>query len=115
MEQPQFGRRLKALRLRQGLSQVALAGDGMSSAYLSRLESGTRPPTPRAVRYLAERLGLAVEDFEAGDPAPLSNVLASIISAADSTAGSEELAEALASDSGDDPALQWQGLWLLAD
>ena len=33
----------------QGLSQTALAGEGMSTGYLSRLESGARQPTEAPV------------------------------------------------------------------
>ncbi|MDU8990892.1 helix-turn-helix transcriptional regulator [Streptomyces mirabilis] len=46
LRQPAFGHRLKKLRTAQGLSQTALAGEGMSTGYLSRLESGrASPPT----------------------------------------------------------------------
>ncbi|MGN5376796.1 helix-turn-helix domain-containing protein [Streptomyces lasalocidi] len=58
LHQPAFGRRLRKLRQARGLSQTALAGDGMSTGYLSRLESGARQPTERAVAYLAVRLDL---------------------------------------------------------
>ncbi|MER6328114.1 helix-turn-helix domain-containing protein [Streptomyces sp. NPDC001034] len=63
LEQPSFGRRLRQLRLQQGKSQSELTGPGMSAAYLSRLESGARPPTERAVAYLAEQLAVPVESF----------------------------------------------------
>ncbi|MFD3842029.1 helix-turn-helix domain-containing protein [Streptomyces sp. NPDC058642] len=63
LEQPSFGRRLRQLRLQQGKSQSELTGPGMSAAYLSRLESGARPPTDRAVAYLAEQLDVPVESF----------------------------------------------------
>ncbi|WP_309051959.1 helix-turn-helix transcriptional regulator, partial [Streptomyces sp.] len=48
LEQPAFGRRLKRLRRERGISQATLAGGGMSTGYLSRLESGARNPTERA-------------------------------------------------------------------
>ncbi|MET8228406.1 helix-turn-helix transcriptional regulator, partial [Streptomyces sp. NPDC005301] len=45
LRQPAFGRRLRGLRVARGLSQTALVGEGMSTGYLSRLESGARQPT----------------------------------------------------------------------
>ena len=52
-----FGLRLKALRQQQGLSQAALAGNEISTGYLSRLESGARNPTERVIAYLAQAAG----------------------------------------------------------
>lgn len=113
LRQPTFGRRLRKLRMAQGLSQTALAGDGMSTGYLSRLESGARQPTDRAVAYLADRLGLAPADFE--DPAGGS--LAHALTLAASTGSGdalETLREALAAESHETPVLRWQALWQLA-
>ncbi|MEU9289909.1 helix-turn-helix domain-containing protein [Streptomyces sp. NPDC048275] len=113
LQQPAFGRRLRKLRMARGLSQSALAGDGMSTGYLSRLESGARRPTDRAVTYLADRLGLQPADFEE----PPSGSLAHALTLASST-GSEdavgELAGALAAEGHEAPVLRWQALWLLA-
>ncbi|WP_256510311.1 helix-turn-helix transcriptional regulator [Crossiella sp. SN42] len=58
-----FGERLRALRVARGLTQRDLAGEGLSSSYLSRLESGQRMPTPKVVEQLAARLGVAAESF----------------------------------------------------
>ncbi|HEX6469476.1 MAG TPA: helix-turn-helix transcriptional regulator [Streptosporangiaceae bacterium] len=141
LEQPAFGHRLRALRLERGLSQAALAADGLSPGYLSRLESGARPPTGRIVRYLAERLDVPVSAFDTAQSHPsLAQVLASVTAAVtaatddartddsrtgdaragDARAGdfADELAETLtealrAGDQGN-PALRWQALWLLA-
>lgn len=46
LQQSEFGPRLRALREKRGLSQAALAKGGISTGYLSRLESGARRPTP---------------------------------------------------------------------
>lgn len=63
-----LGRRLKAARLRAGLSMRELA-DGLPSitgAYLSRVEQGQRRPTVEALRLLAPRLGVSVGWLETG-------------------------------------------------
>ncbi|MFC9460860.1 helix-turn-helix domain-containing protein [Streptomyces sp. NPDC056983] len=67
LTQPSFGRRLKQLRQQRDKTQSDLTGPGMSSAYLSRLESGARPPTERAVSILAERLGVPTTSGQAPD------------------------------------------------
>lgn len=53
-----FGERLRSLRLRRGLAQKDLAGPGVSTSYVSRLESGERVPSPQVVRHLATVLGV---------------------------------------------------------
>ncbi|MEV6987096.1 helix-turn-helix domain-containing protein [Sphaerisporangium sp. NPDC051017] len=116
VEQPSFGRRLKAMRLERGLSQAALAGSGMSTGYLSRLESGTRPPTPQVIAYLAERLGVSAADFEEsqGRSTSLARALANAASAPADEAIAE-LADALKATPQEDHALRWQALLMLAD
>ncbi|GGJ51585.1 helix-turn-helix domain-containing protein [Streptomyces brasiliensis] len=113
LRQPAFGRRLRKLRSAQGLSQTALAGDGMSTGYLSRLESGARQPTERAVAYLAARLGLEPADFEE----PAGGSLAHALTLAASTGHDDALdtlREALAAEGHESPVLRWQALWQLA-
>ncbi|MGW1186157.1 helix-turn-helix domain-containing protein [Streptomyces drozdowiczii] len=113
LQQPSFGRRLKKLRMAQGYSQTALAGEGMSTGYLSRLESGARQPTERAVGYLAQRLGIEPADFE--DPAGGS--LAHALTLAASTGSDDALStlhDALSAEGHELPVLRWQALWLLA-
>ena len=115
MEQPPFGQRLRALRLQRGLSQAALAADAMSTGYLSRLESGARPPTARVVQYLAERLDVPISAFESAAETPsLAKVLAAVTSATDREGMADRLAEALRTDDGRSPALRWQAVWLLS-
>lgn len=53
------GRRLKQARERAGVSQRQLAFSGCSSAYISRVESGDRIPSPKVLRELATRLGVS--------------------------------------------------------
>ncbi|MGW5049824.1 helix-turn-helix domain-containing protein [Actinokineospora sp. NPDC004072] len=116
LEQPAFGVRLRALRLERGLSQAALAKGVMSTGYLSRLESGARPPTERMVAHLAERLGVPLSAFDSSHPtaASLAQVLATVTSAEQGDDMADKLADALCADEPFDPALRWQGLWLLS-
>ncbi|QNE79643.1 helix-turn-helix domain-containing protein (plasmid) [Streptomyces finlayi] len=113
LEQPSFGRRLRQLRTERGLSQAVLAGDGMSTGYLSRLESGARQPTDRAVAHLADQLGISPSEFEKAQTTSLAQSL-SIATSLDSDETSRLLAEALESAQTQDPMLRWQALWLLA-
>jgi transcriptional regulator with XRE-family HTH domain len=54
------------LRLEQGLSQRQLASREISYGYISRIESGQRTPSVRAIRLLARRLGVTPEYLESG-------------------------------------------------
>ena len=67
-----IGQRLKRLRLERGLSQRELAAPGVSYAYISRIEAGTRQPSVKALRKLAAKLGVSADYLETGselDPA----------------------------------------------
>jgi transcriptional regulator with XRE-family HTH domain len=66
-----IGGRLRRLRLERGLSQRELAAPGVSYAYISRIEAGTRQPSVKALRRLAANLGVSPEYLETGsDLAP---------------------------------------------
>lgn len=66
-----IGQRLRRLRLSRGLSQRELAEPGVSYAYISRIESGNRQPSVKALRKLARTLGVSPEYLERGvDLAP---------------------------------------------
>jgi tetratricopeptide (TPR) repeat protein len=60
------GARLKRLRLQHGLSQRDLSSPGVSYAYISRIEAGARTPSVKALRKLAQKLGVSVEYLETG-------------------------------------------------
>lgn len=60
------GERLKRLRLERGLSQRELASPGVSYAYISRIEAGTRQPSVKALRRLAAKLGVSAAYLETG-------------------------------------------------
>src|SRR2546430_3435450 len=61
-----IGERLKRLRLARGMSQRELASPGVSYAYISRIEAGTRQPSVKALRRLAAKLGITAEYLETG-------------------------------------------------
>jgi transcriptional regulator with XRE-family HTH domain len=71
-----LGARLKRLRLERELSQRDLASPGVSYAYISRIEAGAREPSVKALRQLAGKLGVSVEQLETGQPTPLENGVA---------------------------------------
>jgi transcriptional regulator with XRE-family HTH domain len=67
-----IGQRLKRLRLERSLSQRELAAPGVSYAYISRIEAGTRQPSVKALRRLATKLNVSADYLETGleiDPA----------------------------------------------
>src|ERR687885_1168323 len=61
-----IGQRLKRLRLERGLSQRELAAQGVSYAYISRIEAGTPQPSVKALRTLARKLGVTADYLETG-------------------------------------------------
>src|SRR5437764_5472052 len=65
-----IGRRVRRLRLERGLSQRELSAPGLSYAYISRIEAGARNPSLKALRHLAQRLGVHPDYLETGDPIP---------------------------------------------
>ena len=61
-----IGARLKRLRLERGLSQRELSSQGVSYAYISRIEAGVRTPSVKALRMLARKLAVSVDYLETG-------------------------------------------------
>jgi len=64
--QETIGERLRRLRVERGLSQRDLASPGVSYAYISRIEAGARQPSVKALRNLAQRLGVSADYLETG-------------------------------------------------
>ncbi|MFI1867218.1 helix-turn-helix domain-containing protein [Streptomyces jumonjinensis] len=116
MEQPLFGRRLRELRRKRGFSQAALAGEEISTGYLSRLESGVRQPAERVVAYLAERLGVERSAFEVPSSGSSLAQALSIATSADGDGDEaiDDVISALADADHEDPLLRWQALWLVS-
>lgn len=50
------GTRIRRVRQSQGLSQRAIASEGITFAYISRIESGDRDPSIKALFKIAEKL-----------------------------------------------------------
>jgi transcriptional regulator with XRE-family HTH domain len=61
------GERLRRLRTARGFSQREISSPGVSYAYISRIEAGTRTPSVKALRILAGRLGVPEEYLEYGE------------------------------------------------
>ena len=53
------GRRVRSKRLEHQLSQRELASPGVSYAYISRIEAGTRVPSAKALSLLAQKLAVS--------------------------------------------------------
>lgn len=66
MSEETIGMRLRRLRQERGLSQRDLATEGVSYAYISRIEAGTRQPSVKALRKLAARLDVSADLLETG-------------------------------------------------
>jgi tetratricopeptide (TPR) repeat protein len=58
-----LGRRIRALRLRLGLSQQQLAGPELSRSFICLVEQGKCNPSSETLRLIAERLGKPVSYF----------------------------------------------------
>ncbi|MEU7823751.1 helix-turn-helix transcriptional regulator [Catellatospora sp. NPDC049133] len=114
-DQPAFGRQLRALRQQRGLSQAELVGTALSTAYLSRLESGQRPPTTKVIKLLAERLGVPTDAFAVAPPQGLGEVVAKAASAPRPEDAVPALRQALAEATAADAGSRWHALWLLAE
>jgi tetratricopeptide (TPR) repeat protein len=62
-----IGGAIRHARLRAGLTQAEVAKGRYTPAYISALERGLAKPSMAALTFLAERLGLPVRDFLAGE------------------------------------------------
>ena len=65
-----IGTRIRDLRVSKGMTQTALSGNGISSGYVSLIESGKRTPSDRMVREIAGRLGVSVAEILRSDETP---------------------------------------------
>lgn len=66
----ELAQRIRAERIRAGLSQTALAGEDFSPSYVSLIEAGKRMPTDSALAVLADRLETTADYLRHGDKAP---------------------------------------------
>jgi transcriptional regulator with XRE-family HTH domain len=58
------------------MSQRDLSSPGVTYAYISRIESGARTPSVKALRRLAGKLGVTVEYLETGEPTSIEQGVA---------------------------------------
>ena len=65
-----IGKRIRDLRVSKGMTQTALCGDGISSGYVSLIESGKRTPSEKMVREIARRLGVSADELLQADETP---------------------------------------------
>lgn len=61
-----LGQRVRALRLRRGLSQEQAGAGRVSGSYVSLIESGLRVPSARVLQSLAESLGVTPDELVTG-------------------------------------------------
>lgn len=61
-----LGARIRAVRLRAGLTQSQVAGDAVSVGYVSRIESGQRRPDTGLLIGIADRLAVTVDELLLG-------------------------------------------------
>src|SRR5437660_7749811 len=60
--------RLRDLRVRAGLTKTALARPRYTVSFVSQIEAGRRNPSPEAVAFFAERLGVSATYLSTGIP-----------------------------------------------
>jgi tetratricopeptide (TPR) repeat protein len=70
-----IGERLRRLRLERGLTQQQVSGSDLSSAQISRIESGQRRPSMGAIRLIAQELQVSPEYLETGHTMTASELL----------------------------------------
>lgn len=63
-EQATLGRKIRDLRKRKGLTQSEFEAVGLSSGYISLIESGLRSPSKKALDKISELLGVDLRDAE---------------------------------------------------
>jgi transcriptional regulator with XRE-family HTH domain len=71
IEQPEFGRQLRGLRIQRGLSQRDVAAGAVNPSYISLLESGTRVPTFDIAMHLARVLDVPLDVLVDGASMPV--------------------------------------------
>jgi tetratricopeptide (TPR) repeat protein len=70
-----IGERFRELRRQAGLTSTALATPRYTVSYVSQIEHGRRRPSPEALSFFAERLGVTAEYLGTGLPEGLEDVL----------------------------------------
>lgn len=63
-----IGKRIRELRLAHRMTQRELGAPRYTHAYVSTIESGRRNPSPTALAFFAEKLGVTAEQLATGRP-----------------------------------------------
>lgn len=63
-----IGERIRRLRVMRGMTQRELAAPEYSDAYISQIEAGRRMPRRQALRHIAGRLGVDIDELATGHP-----------------------------------------------
>jgi tetratricopeptide (TPR) repeat protein len=71
----QLSDRFRQLRERAGLTKTSLARPRYTVSYVSQIEHGRRRPSPEALSFFAERLGVTAEYLGTGLPEGLEDIL----------------------------------------
>lgn len=66
-KQETIGHRIRRVRLERGLSQRDIASDGVTFAYVSRIETEDRTPSLHALIKIAEKLNVTALYLLTGD------------------------------------------------
>jgi transcriptional regulator with XRE-family HTH domain len=66
VQEESLAQRIFRLRTERGLTQREISRPGVSYAYVSRIEKGERTPSLRAIRLLADGIGVTPEYLETG-------------------------------------------------
>lgn len=66
-----LGGRIRAERLRAGLTQQQLGGSEYAAGYISNLEHGYATPSLEALAYIGDRLGVTLSDLLGAEPPSL--------------------------------------------
>lgn len=91
-----IGRRVQHLRTQRGLTQRQLADPAYTPAYISTLESGRVRPSDEALRHIADRLGVDVEELTTGRSPHLATSLRLRLTEAQQALAAGEMSKARA-------------------
>ncbi len=75
------GQRIRQRRRELGLSQRETACEGVSAAYICRIERGDRQPSMHALRALASRLDVSAHWLETGEDDPAEELARIVLDA----------------------------------
>jgi tetratricopeptide (TPR) repeat protein len=103
----ELGRRLRLARVAAGMTQTDLAGEEITAAYVSRIESGARRPESGLLERMAGRLGVPLEHLLLGVSVDRQREIelaldyAELAAASGDAAGALKQAEAVLADLGE--------------